>query len=203
MGDLFYKEPTEKLDYSFEYELGTGETIASSVWTVAPVGLTLSNQVIVGNVTTVRIDGGTIDTDYTLTNTVTTGGTGAGRKDVQLATVRVSTEIISTTSILSSLPGGDGFDLQEAREIVEGALGRVKAAQGGTFTDEPFARSVVRKLARAEIWGDILRQSGHLSADETTKEEDKAEKLLKEYDAATVVESEVSQKVTSRLLSRG
>ncbi len=202
---LFYKEPTEKFDYQLQWTLSSGDSIVSSVWASTPAGLTLSAPsfgVLTAPVyqTTTWIESGTLDTDYTLTNTIVTT---QGRTDIQTVTIRVAVEIISTAAILASLPGGDGFEFQEAREIVESALARVKAAQGGVFTNEPFSRSVVRRLARAEIWGDILRQSGHLSADETTKEEDRADKILKEYDASKTLPTETNSKITTGSLLRG
>jgi hypothetical protein len=201
---LFYKDPAGTLDVSIPWYLSEGDTISSSTWESTPDDLTLENEDFSNDVepktATVRAADGTLDTDYSLANTVVTT---EGRTEVQTATVRVGREVVPVEGILRSLPGGDGFDIQEAREIVEGWKGRVTASQGGSFVDEPYARSVIRRGAKSEIWGEILRQSGHLTADETTREEDKAEKLLKEYDAASATEAEVGQKVTMRGLERG
>jgi hypothetical protein len=201
---LFYKDPAETLGIAIPWYLSEGDTIASSTWEPEPDDLTLSDEDYDNDVepkmATTWTAGGTLDTDYSVTNTVVTTD---GYTYVQTATVRIGREVVPVSGILKSLPGGDGFDIQEAREIVEGWKGRVTASQGGSFVDEPYARSVIRRGAKSEIWGEILRQSGHLTADETTREEDKAEKLLKEYDASSATEEEISQKVTSRSLSRG
>jgi hypothetical protein len=201
---LFYKDPAETRDISIPWYLQNGDTISGSTWESTPDDLELSDEDYDNDVepktATTRTANGTLDTDYNVANTVVTTD---GYTYVQTVTVRVGREVVPVAGILRSLPGGDGFDVQEAREIVEGWKGRVTASQGGSFTDEPYARSVIRRGAKSEIWGEILRQSGHLAADETTREEDKAEKLLKEYDASAATEEEVSQKVTSRHLERG
>lgn len=204
-----YKLPNERLDYSFRWVLDVGDAIVSSSWQVTPAGLTLSGQSFAASgagddawFTVVWLSGGTDGTNYTLTNTITTAQ-GQGRIEEQSEIVRVGKEIVPAQDILRQLLGGDAFDLQYAREIVDGWVARLEAVSGGPFRDEPYARSVVRKGAKAEIWGEILRQSGRLSADETTKEEDRAEKLLKEYDAAKTLPAERSQYITTWPVARG
>lgn len=201
---LFYKDPDEKLDYTFEWDIGT-DTIASSVWSISPTGPTIVTSSF-SNATeprtaTVWISGGTQDAEHTLRNFITTAG---GREDEQNATLRIATEIVPVGSILRSLPGGDGFDTQEAREIIEGWIARVKAAAGlTTFPNEPYARMVVRRGARAEVWGEILRQSGHLASDEASREEQRADKVFEEYDRIRSTPEETSSRITTRLTMRG
>lgn len=201
---LFYKDPDVTQTFTFQWDLPTGVTIASSTFTVTPAGVTIVSQSFSNATTpptaTVKLSGGTQDAEHTLRGFITDS---TGDSHEQNATLRIATEIIPVAQILSSLPGGNGFDTQEAREILEGQIARLKALSGGTFPNEPYARTVVRKLTRAEIWGDILRQSGHLAADETTKEEDKAEKLLKEYDSSKSYPQETPSRLTTRAIERG
>lgn len=206
----FYKEPGERLDYSYEWVLAPGDAITSSVWAATPVGLTLSDESFGAStdptddpntwLTLVWLMGGTDGTDYELTNTITTL---AGRTDVQRTTVRVGKEIVPAAALLASLPGGDDFDLQQAREIVDAWVGRLAAVSGGPFPDEAYARSVVRKGAQREIFGEILRQSGHLGVDEITAEEERSRQLLKEYDDAKALPAERGQYITTWPVRRG
>ena len=67
-------DPSDKLDYSVNWGakvLGSGETIATSTWTV-PVGLTSSDESHTTTVATVWLTGGTAGESYTVTNHITT-----------------------------------------------------------------------------------------------------------------------------------
>lgn len=197
---ILYKELNQNASQYFDWSLPSGASISSSTWSAIPSGLTLFGAAINGVRTSTEIAGGVIGVNYTLTNTIATT---AGVSYSRTAALRVAIEQEWVMNLLTSIIGGEEFDLDNAREIVEGWVGRLKAANGGIFVDEPFARSVVRKGAKAEIWAEILRQDGYLAADETIKEEDKAEKLLKEYDASISFPAETNQRITTRLMARG
>jgi hypothetical protein len=63
-----------EIPYSIDWTkaVPTGDTITGSTWSVSPSGLTQDATSIVGLVTTVALSGGTADTDYTVTNQITT-----------------------------------------------------------------------------------------------------------------------------------
>ncbi len=201
---VFHKESAEKFSYSLAWDLGPRDRITSSTWTATPAGLVLSGQTFDNSAnpktTTVWVAGGADGTDYSMANAVVTA---LGREERRYATVRVGPELaegVSVVQILDQLPGGDAISQFEAHEVVEGWVGRLKAKNVESCPDEPFARSVVRKGAKAELWGEILRRSGRLAADETTREEARAEKLLEEYAAAKALPAE---RVHTRPILRG
>lgn len=68
-----YKDPDSTVDYGFDWSdwLATGETIASSSWTI-PAGLTNESDAFTDTTTAVFISGGVVDEVYTITNTITT-----------------------------------------------------------------------------------------------------------------------------------
>jgi hypothetical protein len=76
--ETYQKDPDEKKDYGFTWAgtadtiLGTGDTVASSVW-VLPVGITQSSPAPSNdaNTTTIWLSGGTHNQDYTLINRIT------------------------------------------------------------------------------------------------------------------------------------
>jgi len=78
-----FKDPNEVADYSINW-LGTaedpgrlfsiGDTIASSVWTVDPVGITMDSIPFTTTTATVWLSGGVLDQTYVFTNRITTGG---------------------------------------------------------------------------------------------------------------------------------
>lgn len=78
MTDVAYKRktPTEKVVFESVWanDLAEGETIASQTWAGSPSGLTFAAQSIDNDngVTASRVEGGTLNTSYTITNQVTT-----------------------------------------------------------------------------------------------------------------------------------
>lgn len=75
----FEHAPLAKLDYGFDWSLwlASGETVATSVWTV-DAALTQSSPSNTGTVTSVFVEGGVSGTSYKLINNITTS---VGRKD--------------------------------------------------------------------------------------------------------------------------
>lgn len=73
MSRAFRQDPDEKLDYAISYagRMGTGDTIAVSVWTV-PSGLTGSQQQMTAQTASIFLTGGTNGVDYVVLNRVTT-----------------------------------------------------------------------------------------------------------------------------------
>lgn len=71
---VFYKDPGELLDYVNDWEdwLGT-DTILTSTWDI-PTGVTYSTDTFTTTTATIWVSGGSSDTVYTLTNTITTVG---------------------------------------------------------------------------------------------------------------------------------
>jgi hypothetical protein len=79
----FTHDPDADLDYGFDWGtkgwLGT-DTIATSTWSITKgdAALVLSNSTHDTTTTTIWADGGTVGTDYTITNHIVTT---AGRED--------------------------------------------------------------------------------------------------------------------------
>lgn len=82
----FVKDPDAILDYQVNWATWLGvDTISTSTW-VVPTGIT---QVSVANTTTtatIKLSGGTVDTDYTLVNRIVTAG---GRTDDRSIVMRI------------------------------------------------------------------------------------------------------------------
>jgi len=87
----FVKDPQAVLDFTVDWQggatpfLATGETIATSTFTVAS-GLTKDSETNGDTTATVWVSGGTAQTSYLVTNTITTS---AGRKDERSFSIRV------------------------------------------------------------------------------------------------------------------
>lgn len=82
----FVKDPAAVLDYTidWEYWLDT-DTIDTSVWTV-PAGIVNAADANTATTATIWLSGGTHDTVYSVTNTITTTG---GRTDERSIEVHV------------------------------------------------------------------------------------------------------------------
>ena len=84
------KDPQAQLDFGFNWSqwVATGDEINSASWELAgnDNALTLSNQVLSGNESTVRATGGTVGATYRLVNTVTTS---SGLTDQRTITLRI------------------------------------------------------------------------------------------------------------------
>ena len=75
--ETYLKDPDEKLDYGFDWSnaLGT-DTISASAW-VVPTGITESSSPAPSfddTTTTIWLEGGTANQDYTIINRITTAG---------------------------------------------------------------------------------------------------------------------------------
>lgn len=83
------KDPDAVLDYRFDWSawLATGETISTSIFVIAPTGLTAASNTHDGTSSTVWLTGGVAGTDYVVTNRVTTS---AARTDDRSIRVRVT-----------------------------------------------------------------------------------------------------------------
>ena len=83
----FAKDPQAVLDYTIDWTKWLDEvsdTIATSTWTV-PTGLTKVTESNTSKLATVWLSGGTVGTNYTVTNRITTAG---GRTDDRSITTR-------------------------------------------------------------------------------------------------------------------
>lgn len=67
------KDPESVIDYGCDWAewLKDGESITNSQW-LPVTGLTLSNDLVNGAITSVTLAGGTVNDKYTLTNRITT-----------------------------------------------------------------------------------------------------------------------------------
>ena len=85
---VYLKDPGSKLDWQHDWSgwLASGETIATSQWTVEPAGLTLSAPMATASTTTVWVEGGTVGQVYRLVNRITTS---AGRIEERTVVIRV------------------------------------------------------------------------------------------------------------------
>jgi hypothetical protein len=69
------QDPAETLDHNLDWTAwmgASGDTIASSTWTISPAGPVLSGQAVAGLVTTCLVAGVTLAAIYRLQNTITT-----------------------------------------------------------------------------------------------------------------------------------
>lgn len=85
----FAKDPDAVLDYGFDWSrwLDEGETITASTWAVDDDGLTIDNDTLFDDTTTVVwLSGGTAGAFYRLTNHITTSD---GREDDRTHTISV------------------------------------------------------------------------------------------------------------------
>jgi len=85
--ELFIKDPDAKLDYGFDWTnwLADGETVITSNWTV-PVGITKESEANDGYQTVAWLSGGTLETEYTVTNSIVTS---AGREEDRSFRVKI------------------------------------------------------------------------------------------------------------------
>jgi len=86
VNNRFNKDPNATLDYEVDWAkwLGT-DTITASTW-AAGAGITVSSSTNTTTTATVWLSGGTVDTDYTIVNHITTT---AGRIDDRTFAIRV------------------------------------------------------------------------------------------------------------------
>ena len=92
-GSWIEKDPSAVLDYALDWYRGgngwlaAGDSITTSTWTVSDSALVIdSDSITDGHTTVVWLSGGVVDTNYTVTNQVTTA---AGRTDERSFTVKV------------------------------------------------------------------------------------------------------------------
>lgn len=83
----YTKDPDATLDYGFDWSdwLATAETISASTWTV-PTGITKVSDSRSTTMTTIWLSGGTVNTDYSVINHITTS---AGRVDDRTILIKV------------------------------------------------------------------------------------------------------------------
>ena len=82
----YNKDPTEVLDYTIDWEtLLDGDTISTSTWSV-PTGITQDSESETSVLAIIWVSGGTVDKQYTLTNTIVTAG---GRTRVRSIAINV------------------------------------------------------------------------------------------------------------------
>lgn len=86
----FLKAPAAVIEFKVDWTtrgwLATGETITDSSWAVSPSGLTAANPTNDDTTATVWLSGGTLGTEYGVTNTITTN---QGRTDQRTLTIQV------------------------------------------------------------------------------------------------------------------
>jgi hypothetical protein len=91
MPKQFMKDPDAKLDYKIDWTawLASGETVSVSTWTV-PSGITKDSDSITdaGASTTIWLSGGTVGTDYSLTNHITTSASREDDRTIKVGVVQ-------------------------------------------------------------------------------------------------------------------
>lgn len=83
------KDPDAVLDYSVNWNAGylqSGESLASSSWTIFPAGMTQTSAANTAGMAVITVSGGAAGQIYQLTNHITTS---LGRTDERSITVRV------------------------------------------------------------------------------------------------------------------
>jgi len=82
----YNKDPTEVLDYTIDWTtLLDGDTISTSTWAV-DTGITQDSESETATAAIIWVSGGTVDKQYTLTNTIVTAG---GRTRVRSIAINV------------------------------------------------------------------------------------------------------------------
>jgi len=72
--EAFVKDPSDQMDYGFDWSDWLGsDTITASAWTV-PTGITNFSTSNTTTTSTIWLTGGTHQTDYLITNQITTAG---------------------------------------------------------------------------------------------------------------------------------
>ena len=84
-GTHIIKDPDARRTYGIEWEVESGDVVASAAWAVAP-GLGQAQEAIEGNTTKIVLHGGTAGQDYLVRCVVTTF---KGETDARSFTVRV------------------------------------------------------------------------------------------------------------------
>lgn len=83
------KDPDEVLDYTMDWTARLGaDTIVSSSWPDAPVGIVMDSDEHTDNVAVLWLSGGTLGTTYFFVNRITTAG---GRTMDQTVKLKVKT----------------------------------------------------------------------------------------------------------------
>lgn len=81
------KSPGERLDYTINWQAALGtDTITVSTWTISDPSLTTDDDTFQPRSSTIWLLSGTPNTNYTVTNTITTA---AGRIFVQAVDIKV------------------------------------------------------------------------------------------------------------------
>lgn len=86
---FYVKDPGAVLDYAINWAAGylqSGETLSSSIWTIAPNDMTQNSATSAAGITGITVSGGAAGQIYQLTNRITTS---QGRTDERSITVRV------------------------------------------------------------------------------------------------------------------
>lgn len=88
MSGPYLKDPNAVLDYRHDWAswLASGETIATSIWSVAPAGLAVDSETETTTTATVWLSGGTVGQVYRVTNRITTN---QGRTEERTIVIRV------------------------------------------------------------------------------------------------------------------
>lgn len=83
----FVKDPDANLDYEVDWTawLPDGDTITASLW-IVPTGVTKTDEANTTATATVWLSGGTVGTNYDVTNRITTA---AGRVDDRTIRIKV------------------------------------------------------------------------------------------------------------------
>jgi hypothetical protein len=102
---IYSKGAGATLDYQIDWATWLGaDTISLSIWAVAPAGLTLFNPSNTTTKATIWAGGGTVGTDYVVTNTITTA---AGRIETRDILINIAAAIPNDGAILTVDDFGD------------------------------------------------------------------------------------------------
>lgn len=88
----FDHAPGADLDYGFNWRgngyLNTGETVTASAWAISPAGTLTRQQIINEEISSVFVAGLRLNTDYQLTNTITTSEGRTDSRTIHLSCVK-------------------------------------------------------------------------------------------------------------------
>ncbi len=88
----FLHAPGADLDYGFNWRtngyLESGEAVTISTWAISPAGTLTREQIINAEISSVFVAGLRLNTDYQLTNTITTSEGRTDSRSIQLSCVK-------------------------------------------------------------------------------------------------------------------
>lgn len=129
MANVFIKRISEVADYQVDWaELIGSDTISGSTWAV-DTGITKDSDSHDASTTTIWVSGGSVNTNYKLTNTIVTAGARTFVKDIfifveplTLASPRTLYSLVSALAIRLNDPAGVIYESAKLKDYINAAV---------------------------------------------------------------------------------